>query len=49
LKHSGCGTQEKKPRRKHNRFNGMAEEEVMKKNLPDLICPNLDILIVSQS
>jgi hypothetical protein len=25
----------------------MAEEEVMKKSLPDLICPNLDILIVS--
>ena len=41
--------QEKKPRRKHNRFNGMAEEEVMKKSLPDLICPNLDILIVSLS
>jgi hypothetical protein len=41
--------QEKKPRRKHNRFNGMAEEEVMKKSLPDLICPNLDILIVSSS
>ena len=41
------GVKDKKPRRKHNRFNGLPEEEVMKKLLPDLICPNLDILIVS--
>ena len=41
------GAKDKKPRRKHNRFNGLAEEEVMKRHLPDLICPNLDILIVS--
>ena len=38
---------EKKPRRKHNRFNGMPEEEVIKRLLPDLILPDLDILIVS--
>ena len=37
----------KKQRRKHNRFNGMSEEEVAKKLLPDLIKEGLDILIVS--
>ena len=42
------GKGEKKARRKHNRFNGMSEEEVMKRLLPDLIQPDLDILIVSQ-
>ena len=41
------GKPEKKPRRKHNRFNGMSEEEVMKRLLPDVITPDLDILIVS--
>merc|ERR1719450_1900413 len=40
------GKVEKKQRRKHNRFNGMSEEEVMKRLLPDLIVPDLDILIV---
>ena len=43
------GKPQKKPRRKHNRFNGMSEEDVMKRLLPDLICPDLDILIVSSS
>ena len=43
------GKPEKKPRRKHNRFNGMSEEEVMKRLLPDVITPHLDILIVSIS
>ena len=38
---------DKPPRKKHNRFNGMSEEEVAKKILPDLIAPDLDILIVS--
>ena len=38
---------EKPPRKKHNRFNGMSDEEVAKKILPDLIAPDLDILIVS--
>ena len=42
------GKSEKKQRRKHNRFNGMSEEEVMKKQLPDLIVQDLDILIVSR-
>ena len=41
------GKPEKKPRRKHNRFNGMSEEEEMKRLLPDVITPELDILIVS--
>merc|ERR1719410_979757 len=40
------GKPEKKPRRKHNRFNGMSEEDVMKRLLPDVITPDLDILIV---
>lgn len=35
-----------KPRKKHLRFNGMPEEEVAKKLLPDLISEDLDILIV---
>ena len=35
-----------KPRKKHLRFNGMPEEEVAKKLLPDLITEDLDILIV---
>ena len=43
------GKPEKKPRRKHNRFNGMSEEEVMKRLLPDVITPELDILIVSMT
>ena len=43
------GKPEKKPRRKHNRFNGMSEEEVMKRLLPDVITPDLDILIVSMN
>ena len=38
---------DKPPRKKHSRFNGMSEEEVAKKVLPDLITPDLDILIVS--
>ncbi len=36
-----------KPRKKHVRFNGMSEEEVAKRLLPDLIKEDLDILIVS--
>ena len=36
-----------KVRKKIDRFNGMSEEEVSKRTLPDLIIPNLDILIVS--
>ena len=37
----------KKPRKKQNRFNGLTEEELSKRLLPDSIVPNLDILIVS--
>ena len=40
------GTPEK-VRKKIDRFNGMSEEEVSKRTLPDLITHNLDILIVS--
>lgn len=36
-----------KERKKHDRFNGMAEEDVIKKTLPDHITENLDIIIVS--
>ncbi len=38
-----------KPRKKHLRFNGMSEEEVAKRLLPDLIQEGLDILIVSET
>ena len=43
----GSDAKVKKPRKKHNRFNGMSEEEVAKRLLPDLIQDGLDILIVS--
>ena len=36
-----------KERKKHDRFNGMPEEEVQKRTLPDHLTPNLDIIIVS--
>ena len=39
---------EKKPRKKQNRFNGMSEEEVAKRILPDLLAEGLQILIVSR-
>ena len=38
---------EKKPRRKVDRFHGTPEEEVAKRTLPDILIPNLDIVIVS--
>ena len=34
-------------KKKWDRFKGTTEEEVLKKKLPDLMCPNLDILVVS--
>lgn len=34
-------------KKRKDRFNGMPEEEVLQKLLPDHIAPNLDILIVS--
>lgn len=36
----------KKAKRVLNRFDGMSVEEVMARTLPDVIAPNLDILIV---
>jgi len=36
-----------KVRKKRDRFNGMTEEEVLKKTLPDHLIPGLDIIIVS--
>ncbi|KAL2093917.1 hypothetical protein ACEWY4_011229 [Coilia grayii] len=36
----------KKAKRTLDRFNGMSVEEVMSKTLPDVITPNLDILII---
>lgn len=36
-----------KERKKHDRFNGMSEEEVSKRTLPDHLTNNLDIIIVS--
>lgn len=35
-----------KERKKHDRFNGMPEEEVSKRTLPDHLTENLDIIIV---
>lgn len=34
-------------RKKRDRFNGMSEDEVLKLTIPDQLCHNLDILIVS--
>ncbi|GFR89893.1 G/T mismatch-specific thymine DNA glycosylase [Elysia marginata] len=34
-------------KKKRDRFNGMTEDEVLQKHLPDHLAPNLDILIVS--
>lgn len=43
-----CNPQPKvKERKKHDRFNGMPEEEVSKRTLPDHLTTNLDIIIVS--
>lgn len=36
-----------KERKKHDRFDGMPEEEVSKRVLPDHLANNLDIIIVS--
>ncbi|XP_043069399.1 uncharacterized protein Tdg isoform X1 [Drosophila bipectinata] len=36
----------RKERKKHDRFNGMSEEEVIKRTIPDHLCDNLDIVIV---
>lgn len=47
LKENVLNLKSDKPRKKHLRFNGMPEEEVAKKQLPDLIHDHLDILIVS--
>jgi hypothetical protein len=38
-----------KERKKHDRFNGMPEEEVSKRTLPDHLALNLDIVIVSMT
>lgn len=38
-----------KERKKHDRFNGMSEEEVSKRTLPDHLALNLDIVIVSNT
>ncbi|XP_022908087.1 uncharacterized protein [Onthophagus taurus] len=35
-----------KERKKHDRFNGMPEEEVSKRTLPDHLASNLDIIII---
>lgn len=37
-----------KERKKHDKFNGMSEDEVSKRTLPDHLANNLDIIIVSQ-
>ena len=47
LKENVLNLKSDKPRKKHLRFNGMSEEEVAKRQLPDLLKENLDIVIVS--
>lgn len=42
-----AGIMDAKERKRHDRFNGLSEEEVAQKTLPDHITPNLDILMVS--
>ena len=49
LKENVLNLKSDKPRKKHLRFNGMSEEEVAKRQLPDLLKENLDIVIVSTS
>ena len=46
-KASGSEEPPKKKAKKQSRFNGISEEELSKRLLPDLIQPDLDILIVS--
>lgn len=41
------GGNNSKERKKHDRFNGMSEEEVCKRTLPDHLDTNLDVVIVS--
>ena len=36
-----------KERKRHDRFNGLTEEEVTQRTLPDHLTPNLDVVIVS--
>ena len=43
---AGVGNNSKE-RKKHDRFNGMSEEEVCKRTLPDHLDTNLDVVIVS--
>jgi TDG/mug DNA glycosylase family protein len=37
---------EASPRKRRDRFNGLSDEQVMEKRLPDRLAPNLDIVIV---
>lgn len=46
LKENVLNLKSDKPRKKHLRFNGMSEEEVAKRQLPDLLKEDLDILII---
>jgi len=46
LKENVLNLKSDKPRKKHLRFNGMSEEEVAKRQLPDLLKENLDIVII---
>ena len=36
-----------KPRKKHDRFNGLTEEQLSQLTLPDHLAPGLDIVFVS--
>ena len=48
LKRKYTKSEHYKQRRRHDRFNGMSEDEVRLRTLPDHLTTNLDVVIVSQ-
>lgn len=47
LKRKYTKSEHYKQRRRHDRFNGMSEDEVRTRTLPDHLASNLDVVIVS--
>lgn len=46
LKQEATSSDSFNSKKKRDRFNGMTEEDVLKRTVPDLLCPNLDIIII---
>ena len=46
MKQEATSTDCNNGKKKRDRFNGMTEEDVLKKTVPDLLSTNLDIIIV---